>query len=403
MKKYLSIILVIVLSAMSIVGCGKSSESSEKSDEPRLIGVAMNTDNAGDKELMDYLNKEIGPALNLKFDFSEAIADTEALVTFIENERSKGAVGIINQQPNGSEQGAALCDEYGMYIVNIESAMKETIMDMKFNAGSIGASVEGIANVYGEAIRNIIGDGKEHSIIVFSGAASYGAQSHVYSASAILEAFQEQYGLTYEEDIKKLATTSKVGEISTGNDKIKIYMVPGTNPTEAASTVSTQLQTGNYDIFMAVFAYSAFTGYVSEVETALGMDVKVLATAPIKEDTTKGFTTLDPNGNSTLNSAILNPIYEQTGMGALMLYNALDGKADLLKENGKAQQFYVNQWLCEDAETYTNIMKLNKPDTYVLSGDGLLKLTGDKAGIDSINAKLEEITDINSVIADILK
>lgn len=422
-RRFITMMLITVLSVTCLAACGNSGNASTTaaadtdttkaattaatedgsdaaiSDEaPRLIGVALNEENAGDEKYVAYLTGEVGPALNMTFDFSEAITDTEGLITFIENEKSKGAVGIINQQPDGAEQGAALCDEYGMWMVNIESAMKESIKDIPHNAGSVGGSVAGIADVYAQAVNNILSDGEEHSVIIFSGAASYGAQSHVYSAMAILQAFQDAYGLTYDSEIRELAATSEVGAINTGNDNIKIYMVPGTDTTTAGTTISAQLQTGDYDIFVSVFAYSAFTGYVSEVESALNMDIKILATTPIKEETTKGFTTLDIFGNSTLTAAILNPVYENAGIAAFLIYQGLAGDIDKVKEDGLAVQYHVNQWLCEDVETYTAALQLNSGEgTYSISGQDLLDWSAE-ASVESLNGQINDLKDLRAIL-----
>ena len=55
----------------------------------------------------------IGPALNIKFTYSEPISDTGALTTFIENSYAAGADAVITNLSSSIDQAAAVCNDLG--------------------------------------------------------------------------------------------------------------------------------------------------------------------------------------------------------------------------------------------------------------------------------------------------
>ena len=71
----------------------------------------------------------------------------------------------------------------------------------------VGAGAAGYGASYADAIKSVVNDGKNHSILLMSGAACYGATSFIEGTAGSLKALQDVYGLKYTKDIKELATT----------------------------------------------------------------------------------------------------------------------------------------------------------------------------------------------------
>ena len=216
--------------------------------EPMTIAYAANATDETFAQLKNAFDNVIGPALNIKFTYSEPISDTGALTTFIENSYAAGADAVITNLSSSIDQAAAVCNDLGLYFVGISSSGAVENMDMPYYVASTGASAEGYGKAYGDVINSIISDGEEHGILILSGAAAYGATSFIEGTAGSLRALQEVYGLTYTEDINALATSAT--QVDAENDKgIKITVFPGM--ADLATNVSPLLQTGAYDVVVS--------------------------------------------------------------------------------------------------------------------------------------------------------
>lgn len=186
------------------------------------------------------------------------------MTTFIENAYAAGCQGVIVDLSNSIDQAAAVCNDLGMWFVGISSADAAENMEMEKYVGVVGAGAAGYGASYADAIKSVVNDGKNHSILLMSGAACYGATSFIEGTAGSLKALQDVYGLKYTKDIKELATTKT--QIDAENDKgIKITIFPGM--ADLATTVSPLLQTGNYDVLVGTSnIYDSLGVAVDEVE-----------------------------------------------------------------------------------------------------------------------------------------
>lgn len=408
---------LVLLSAAALVALGTASLVSCQGNGTTTYKIAVATIHEGENwEIQKkYFEEEVGPALNMEFMFSEKNSnDAAALMEFMAKAYASNCDGVINlcTSSDAVAQAVTYAEEHDMYFVTQSSAIASTVSDVDINMGHLGASSTGMGSAYKEAYKNTLSDGEDHKIFIFSGAAvggatGTGASSHYYSVQGILEAIQESYGLTYTKTIDEIINTQDPGEVAisnyNGHDGVKIYIYPGDDTTPVITSLQAQLQANGYDIFTAVFSFSQFLPTITEYETEYKKDVKVFATASIENQTETAFSTLDPLGNSQLNGAILNPLNPANGLNAVQLYNGLTGHGDVMKDNGEAVLFKVQPWVCMSAETYENIGKLDKShETYVLNGDELQELlveNNSSVTYKDIEAKLEEIGDVNNVIA----
>jgi ABC-type sugar transport system substrate-binding protein len=408
MKKVLVVLLVAVMAASMVFANGSAEQTEQK-----VYKIGVGTIHEGETwEIQKaYYENEVGPALNMEFMFSEKLSDANGLVDFMDQAYAAGCDGIISfvTSNDAVAQGSRKAEEMGIWFVTQNSALNKDVQTVEHNLGHCGASATGMARAYSEAITELLSDGEYHSIFIFSGAAvggaiGQGAASHYYTVEGILEAMQEKYGLVYESSIDDIINNQNPGEVATGNPNVKIYIYPGTNVTAALTAAQTQFQNGPYDMFAATFRYSSFTNALADVEKSTGKNIKILGTVSIEKQTSTGFATKDTFGDSVLNAAVLNPLNIQNGMCAVIMYNALTGHADAMKAEGKTILFKVEPWFCKDAETYEKISTLDTShETYILNADDLHALCVDKnpsVTYKDIEAKLAELADVNSIIAD---
>ena len=411
----------------SLVACGQSatstatesntgsatetSEAAPASNEaPRKIGVATVHEGETWEIQKKYFTEELGPKLNMEFMFSEKLSDANGLVDFMDQAYAAGCVGLINlvTQNDAVAQGARKAEEWGMWFTTQNSALNDDVKALSHNLGHCGAGALEFGEAYKTALKDLIGDGEPHSIVIFSGAAvggaiGQGAASHYYSVEGMLKAFEETYDLKFEKSIDEIINTQDPGPVATGRDDVNIYIYPGRDPSAALPTIQAQLQTGNYDTFAAVFSYAAFTTAIDEVEKSLNKDVRIIGTASIEAQTETGFNTKDSFGNSILNAAIINPLNVANAVNAIEIYQGLAGNGETVKDGGNAVLLGVSPWACMNAETYAGIGKLDTGhDTYVINSDDLDKYIGSISSSDLANL-LKEVSDVNAVISKKVK
>ncbi len=440
MKKFFALVLAILMFAVMLTGCTTPAADSASAvetaapeaaaepaaepaaDEPAAVPAAdpykIAVATIFDGEVWEiqkkYYEEVLAPTLNMEFMFSEKLADVNGLVDFMDKAYASGCVGLINfiTAADAAAQGARKAEEVGMWFVTQNSALNEDVADIPHNLGHCGASATGMRTAYEKAFENVLSDGENHSLFIYSfaavgGAIGQGAASHYWATYGMLETMQNKYGLTYAKSIDEIINTQEPGEIETGNPDIKIYVCPGFDPSAALTTAQTQLQTGNYDIFAAVALYSVFANVIDDVEKSLNKDIKIIGTASIEKQTETGFTTTDSQGNTILNTAMVNPLNTANGMCAVIIYNALTGHADAMKDNGKAVLFKVAPWVCPNADAYAKIAQLDtSADTYVLNEADLKALCVENdpsVSFQTIEAKLDAMADVEAVIAEKIK
>ena len=306
-----------------------SEEATGEGYKPMKIAFAAQAVDETFVEAKNALENEIGPALNIEFMFSEAISDNGALNTFIENAYASGCDAVYTNVAGGIDQAAAVCNDLGMYFVGVSSAGAEENAEIPYYVGVAGASAEGYGEAYANALNSVIGDGAEHSILILSGAACYGATSFIEATAGSLRALQDIYGLTYTENLNALATSST--QIDAENDKnIKITVCPGMQ--DIATAVSPLLQSGDYDVLVGTSnIYDSLGVAVDEVEKALGKDIKFITRSMFSDSTKAAFNSMDSQGSPVIDAIVLNGTYEHLA-AVMMLRNAFDGHADAMRD-----------------------------------------------------------------------
>lgn len=303
----------------------------------RHIKIAFAANNTGEDfiTMQNFYDNVLGPALNIEFMYSEALSDAGAMTTFIENAYAAGCEGVITDLANSIDQGAAVANDLGMYYVGTSSADAMENRDLEYYISVVGASASGYGESYAEAIKSVINDGQEHSIIILSGAACYGATSFIEGTAGSLRALQDVYGLTYEEDINTLATSSN--QVEANNDKgVKITIVPGM--ADLTSLVSPLLQTGEYDVVVGTTdIYASLSVTVDEVEKATGKNISFISRNPFGETIGAAINGTDSTGNPVVDAIVAQGMYERIS-AVIVLRNAIDGYAAQMKDGAECSR-----------------------------------------------------------------
>ncbi len=406
LKKTVSLLLAGAMAAGLMAGCsgntastsGAASTGSESqteeaasSGEAHKIAVMFNAMGSSELQMKEYLENYVGPAYNTEFMFSEIIKDSGAAVTFIEQARAAGCEGVLNFNSDTQEQATATANDAGMYVLTQTNKIPDSIKDMPYNLGSLGSSVDETVAAYSDMVESVLSDGQNHNVIIVSGGSAQGNIQHNETTIAILNILQETYGLTYDKTVEELAASDVQTVVETGTD-IKIAIYPGFAGTDTYVTgFSSLLQTGDYDTVMATYAiYSQLMQPISEVESALGTDIKMVSIADISDSTKTAFE------EGMLDGAVLTPCCMQVGAMFSVMYNALEGNAQAILQDGKASQFKMLKWPCASAEEYTTIEQLDiTPETYALKTDNIDQLLVSKnpeMNYENFNAYIEGMT-----------
>lgn len=392
LKKILTSVAALGTAAALMVGCAGGSTASTAAS-----GAAANTDsgfapmkiayatNAVDEvfiRMQEAYTEVIGPALNIEFMFSEAISDTGALTTFIENSYASGCDAVITNLANSIDQAAGVCEDLGLYFVGISSADAVENYNLEHYVSVAGASAEGYGDSYAQVIEKIVGDGQEHSILILSGAAAYGATSFIEGTAGSLRALQNVYDLTYTQDIDTLATSST--QVDAENDKgIKITIFPGM--ADLATNVSPLLQTGDYDVVVGTTnIYDSLGVAINEVETALNMDIKFITRATFNDAITNAFNTTDSQGSPVIDGMVCNGTYENIS-AVLMLRNAFDGNLENMRDGDRCSRVPgMIPLAITSPEDYNILSSEDMPYSFV-TDDELLSLCGADVTWEQIN------------------
>lgn len=389
MKKTLAMLLALVMMLSMLSACGDSGNtpasnppsnptgSADDGNQPQgnepvsyspmKIAFAANAVDETFVEMKNAMENSIGPALNIEFMFSEAISDAGALTTFIENAYASGCDAVWTNVTSSIDQAAGVCEELGMYFVGISSDVAKENMSLEHYVSVTGASAAGYATAYGQALSSVVNDGKDHSVLILSGAACYGATSFIEGTVGSLQALADVYGLTYDEDLYALATSST--QVDATNSKgIKITVFPGM--ADMATNVSPLLQTGNYDVLCGTTnIYDSLGVAVDEVEKALGTDIKVISRAAFSDNIKAAFNGTDSQGSPIMDAIVLNGAYEHIAAVAI-LRNAFDGNLDNMRDNGQCSRVPgMVPLVVTNADEYNALSADNMPYCYTTIDD----------------------------------
>jgi hypothetical protein len=401
MKKFLGIVAVTAALLLTVTGCNKKEQAGVSQELTKhKIAVVFTQITTESQTQQNYLANYIGPAFNVEFMFSEAIADADTLMTYLENAASWGAEGVMNFQNSSVAQAAAKANELGMYIIT-NTADAATLLDcntMEYNLGAMATYSTDVAVMYSEMIKDFCGDGKTHNVFISTAGAGLGNLQHYDSTVAILQSLRDTYNLAYADTIENIASSRRPGELVTGRGDVKVYLYPGYPTSDTFVTgVSSILQTGDYDVILCCNqAFTKMTAAIDEVEKAFKFNIKLGAFSTIDDVTRSCFTTIDSTGDTSLNAVVLKPANAIVGGMFAILYNGITGNGEKMKKNGLSDFYNTQMWLAMNANEYFALEKVNTSDTtYELLASEIkqmLCIYNSGANYDSVYRLLDGVT-----------
>lgn len=366
-KKIVSFLLCVALLAgmmVCVAGCGSS-----KGEEKVTIAVAVNQWDAVNLQMKAYYDDYVGPQMGIEFIYSDASGDVEAITKFVQNAWAAGASAVMDfatQNLSDVEPVAAKCNELGMYFTTYYQGA-ESILEKYDTAVAIVASEDvTLSEKFKTEVSALIDDGNAHSMVVLPLAAQYGNIQQTYASIGAVQAFCQVYGFEMsEDDIKACVTKEKNNYIKsdmTGREDVKIAIDAKTD----AETLSTILKTGEYDIVViSGNLYTRFQQTILEAEQAIGKDIKVITMTGIEKATESSFTTEDPFGNPSLNTAVLTPA-TRGGATLGVILNAVYGNQDAVLVDGEPAMYAYPVWACRSAEEYTQMGLVDTEEAYFM-------------------------------------
>lgn len=430
-KRVLALVLTAALAAASLTGCGnkadapasgqgnttaaedtakaagdESKESSSqaggaydhmKDHDTIKIGLAFSDMSNENLERIDYFKNYIAPHYNVEFIISEALDSAEAELNFIENAAISGAAGILSFSPTNFEQAGNKCEELGLYYCVQRTADTSGIDELEYYCGGFGTNQSSNAEQMGVAARKFLSDGEEHGILIPTLLACKNNVAHRLYSTAIMEAIQESYGLTFTKPIEELVVS---GEPTTAeNDKgIEVYLYPGQiNKEEVITGISAALLTGKYDIVMgAGNTYTQLSQIIDEAERAHNKNIMVSSVGELSDSLHTAMNTDDCTGHKALDFVVVKSTTIVAGEGFAVLMNGILGDMDVLKPDGTAQKFQALNWGCDGPEELAVIEQIDQDEsTYVFNYDmidSMIKKTNPELTNEKMHETLQSLT-----------
>lgn len=345
--KILSVVLCAVLVVMSFAACAPQEDNT-----PHKIAVMQSDSGEAALSQKKYLEEYVGPHFNCEFVFAETIQSEDKAVTFIEQAKSAGCEAVISFYANFQNTIINACEEYGMYVITNSSTVPD--IEAAYDLGRITSPVENTVETYKQLVEKILADGKQHNFVICSGGAAGGrSRQHLQTTIEVLEMLQQKYGVKFDGDIKEIATTQVGTELNAGD--LSVYIYPGFPNANYATGFQNVLQAGNgkYDVVLAVSpSYAQLMNPIKQVEQAKNMDIKLISLATIDDNTKAAFE------SGMLDGAVINPTNMLIGEMFTIVYNALQGHADVIKSM-QPNAYPTVKWECENAEEYAKIAKID--------------------------------------------
>ena len=394
MKKIIAIILALLMTIVS-AGCAGNNAANDSNINTQTVTQAVDPKSVHHKigvvEIAtgnavaiteQYFSEYLAPYYNCEFVFSEACSTTDAVITFMENCADMGVEAIICNYNYDTEQLTQKAADLGMYFC--ENLNRNATSEAAYTGGydnfcgTFAANQSSVAKLFHDWIVDTLDTSEDHGFIVTSGWAYRGNEQHLKITEAMLNALQEVYGLTFDDEIETYLASS--APMHATNDKnVEIYIYPDSFLADGwVQGFSSELQTGKYDYVLAAMAVVGYCNVaIDEVERAYNRNITVASFAGLGESLTASFETMDAFGNKSIDFASVKYNTLVSAMSFIQVYNALMGYYEcLLDENGEVQELTFSM---SGVSSLEDLEIMNHWD----QGDGSGKWVGHTQFIDS--------------------
>lgn len=407
MKKFMIKLMAAVLALSMLAACGGGTsqaggENAGDEKEGYKIGVIEVQLNDESTNRAEWYRDYIGPAYNCEFMFSEACADLNSAMSFVENAADAGCDAIISYypMPAETEQLVQLCAEYGM--VYTENGGRHEANTGAYEggyenfAGGFQANQPATGKLFYDYLAETLDTTKEHGFLICTGSAYQGNSQQTEISSNMLNAISDLMGLKFDKPIEELYQSE--APIEATNDKgVDVYCYPGAATiTGWLEGLTAALQTGKYDyLLMAPNALANVGTAVSETESAMNKDITVIGFGSFGDALTAAMSSKDVFGNQTVSMSTVKFTSIVSAMGFSKVYNVLTGNRDaVLDADGNPSVLTFSMQAVTSPEQLADMSSWDKTGAWVADTafvDSLLAektagLTSDKtqAAIDAL-------------------
>ena len=171
----------------------------------------------------------------------------------------------------------------------------------------------------------------------------------------MLNTLEEKAGLVLDEDAEKLSATDKVTELTDKDGNLHVTICPGyTEGGEGLDNLETAFAEGECDTVMSAFHVSTYLDKIFDKEKDQDSNIMVGAIDSFSEQNFEIFKEKDSFGNAPIDY-VRGKYASMAGPAFAMIYNAITGTPDVVRENGEAVRLYQNLWTAKSEEEYVEL------------------------------------------------
>ena len=222
--------------------------------------------------------------------------------------------------------------------------------------GSVGPDAKADYEA-GYNMADYFADADTSSYIVLTGGSSAGNYMHLQRTIGVLEGLAEKEGLTYSEDVEKLASSEKTTVVDAGKDDVSITICPGymTDP-KGINNLKHAFVDGNYDAVLCTFNVDEIMKTVTAKEEEQGSNIKIGAVDCFSMENHDEINDEDSFGNPKIDY-IAGKYASMDGPAFAILYNAMSGHPEANTDDADSNtvRLYQGFWSASDKDTFNEL------------------------------------------------
>lgn len=360
-RKFISLTLSAVL-ALGVTTPAWAATETYADGEVHTIGVVVYDPDASEMEMFsDYYRDYIQAGFPVKFIFSGKTTSAEDEIQYIDKMKEQGAEGIISFGgfASGIQDIIEECEKEEMYYAlgsnTISDENYEAVKDNPYYMGSVGPKLEDVYQSGCDMTEYFLDKGAKNFVIM-SGGASSGNRLHQVRTWGMLNTLEEKAGLVLTEEAETLSTTEEVTKLSSEDGSVQVTICPGYTEQDrpGLENLSTAFADGNCDALMSAFHVSIYLDKIADKEKEQNSNILVGSIDSFTDGNYEVFQKKDMFGNPPVDY-VQGKYASLAGPAFAMIYNAITGNPDAVKENGQAARLYQGFWTATNEKDYEEL------------------------------------------------
>lgn len=360
-KKILSLTLSAVLALGAAIPARAAAET-YADGEAHTIGVIVYDPDSSEMEMFsDYYRDYIQAGFPVKFIFSGKTTNAEEEIQYIDKMKEQGAEGIISfgGYADGLQDIIKECEKDEVYYTlgsnTISDENYEAVKDNPWYMGSVGPDLEDVYQAGCDMTEYFLDKGAKNFVIM-SGGASSGNRLHQVRTWGMLNTLEEKAGLTLTEEAETLSATGEVTKLSSEDGSVQVTICPGYTELDGPGldNLSTAFADGNCDALMSAFHVSIYLDKIADKEKEQNSNILVGSIDSFTDGNYELFQKKDMFGNAPVDY-VQGKYASEAGPAFAMIYNAITGNPDAVKEDGQAVRLYQGFWTATNEKDYEEL------------------------------------------------